>query len=91
MATDPGVPSPGTQQAIVALPSMGATLGVAHHVAARSGTPPSAADTICQGGTCRLDGLEIRPTALDTPMRCSLCLDRPSVGEMAAPHIPQLK
>ena len=37
-----------------------------HHVAVRSETPPSSADTSCQGGTCREEGFAINSTPLES-------------------------
>ena len=40
--------------------------GLAHHVAVLSATPPNSADTICHGGTCKADGLEISFTPVES-------------------------
>jgi hypothetical protein len=41
-------------------------VGLAHHDATRSGSPPSNADTICHGGTFRSDGFEMSTTPLES-------------------------
>src|SRR4051812_16949938 len=65
-STRPGVPKSSRQQMIWRPTSVVGILGAAHHVAVLNGTPPSLADTICHGGTCSADGLEISLTPLDS-------------------------
>src|SRR5271155_1474409 len=50
--------------------------GEAHHVAVRNGTPPRTEETICHGGTCMAEGLEINSTPLDsTPLTSAVLVD----------------
>src|ERR1039458_3669879 len=66
MSTAPGLPRDGFQHPTVVDESVLAILGSSHHVAARSGSPPNMAETICHGGTGRSDGLESNTTPLDS-------------------------
>src|ERR1039457_574599 len=64
-STAPGVPNEASQQpGFVAVVVVGSS-GVAYHVAARKGSPPSNAETICHGGTFRREGFEISMTPVD--------------------------
>src|SRR5579871_1983371 len=65
ISTAAGAPRDGSQQVIGVAAVVVAILGSVHHVATRSGSPPSSADTICHGGTFKLDGFEINKTPLD--------------------------
>ena len=44
----------------------GAFGGAAHQVAALNETPSRTADTICHGGTCKAEGLEINCTPVES-------------------------
>src|SRR5437763_1670901 len=62
-STAPGaVVSDGSQQSILVSFVVEGIAGRAHHVAVRNESPPSSEDTICHGGTCRAEGLEISTT-----------------------------
>src|SRR5664279_178839 len=65
MSTAPGFGRDGLQQSIAVESSVLGISGWVHHVAARRGSPPNNAETICHGGTARADGLEIRTTPVD--------------------------
>src|ERR1039458_10029351 len=58
-------PSDGSRQVTGVAAVVVGISGAVHHDATRSGSPPSSADTICQGGTFKLDGFEINSTPLD--------------------------
>src|ERR1700733_13912355 len=53
----------GSQHSIGVAASVVGISGVPYQLAVRSPTPPSSEDTICQGGTCRCEGLEISSTS----------------------------
>ena len=48
--------------------------GLVHQLVVRSETPPRMAETICQGGTWRRDGLEISTTPLERSSRMKAVL-----------------
>src|SRR3954465_15593087 len=64
ISTAPGLPSEESQQSTAVVPSVGGISGLVHHVAARSDSPPSIAETICHGGTAHREGFEIKTTLL---------------------------
>src|SRR5579871_6070273 len=77
MSTAPGgVVRELSQQAGTAPASVEGMGGVSHQVAVRSETPPSTEETICHGGTWRLEGLEMISTPLErVPVKTLLLED----------------
>jgi len=59
ICTAPGVPSDAAQHCGSVPAAVDGISGAAHQLATRSETPPSSAETICQGGTCSPAGLAI--------------------------------
>jgi len=64
ISTAPGLASDGSQHPTTVVAFVVGISGLAHQVAARNGSLPSSADTICHGGTRRLEGFEMSPAAL---------------------------
>src|ERR1700733_3387303 len=65
ISTAPGGLSDGSQQSMVLDEVVLGICGLAHQVAALRDTPSSTEDTICQGGTCSPEGLEINCTPVE--------------------------
>src|SRR2546427_6897213 len=67
IATGPGALKLLSQHSGIEELVVSGIFGLAQNVAARNGTPPRSAETICHGGTCSLEGFEINTTPLDSP------------------------
>src|SRR5580692_10029766 len=65
ISTAPGLPSEESQHPTTVSDAVVGISGFAHQLATRSGSPPSIAETICQGGTFRSDGFEIKTTPFE--------------------------
>src|SRR5579859_2657064 len=65
ISTAPGLPSDGSQHPISVVGVVVGISGLVHQVAARNGSPPRSAETICHGGTLRWEGFEMSTTPLD--------------------------
>src|SRR5579864_1696223 len=67
ISTGPGFPRDGSQHLGTGASAVVVGIsGFVHHVAARSGSAPNSAETICHGGTWRFEGLEINTTPLES-------------------------
>src|SRR5258707_15493029 len=75
ISTAPGLARDGSQHPTTVVAVFVGISGLAHQVAARSGSPPSSADTICHGGTRSLEGFEISTTPLDSVSFVAVLLD----------------
>src|SRR3954451_1091485 len=66
IATAPGGGKAAAQQPIGVVAPVEGMAGFAHHVAVRSGTPPSREETSCPGGTFSAEGFEISRTPVES-------------------------
>src|SRR5262249_31578472 len=65
ISTGPGGPSASSQHVTAVSPSVVGILFLDHQVAVLRLAPPSTAETICHGGTCKREGFELNCTPLD--------------------------
>jgi hypothetical protein len=66
LSTAPGFPMGDSQQPIALVPVVEGISGLVYQEATRSGSPPSSADTTCQGGLWSFEGFEISRTPLES-------------------------
>jgi hypothetical protein len=67
MSTAPGLVLSDVSQQLTGVDSVVDQIsGLAHQVATRNGSPSSRDETICHGGTCRSDALEMTVTPLES-------------------------